>query len=861
MGSNMNQLLEQEESIMASVSKIFAVAVQLGLLVLVIHRFGLESKALFQISVLTFIGFLIHSLLPYRYRLSFFLLLSLAGIILVIGPSSGAWLIGIGLVLIGICHLPIPFMARVLLLLACGASLAAFRLDWVHAPWPSAIWPILGSIFMFRLMIYLYDLRHEKSPPTVWRTLSYFFLLPNVCFPLFPVVDYKTFRRTYYDDDPYHIYQAGVRWMLRGITHLLLYRLIYHNFSISPSEVVSPGDLARFLLTNYLLYLRVSGQFHLIVGMLLLFGFNLPETHHRYYLASSFNDFWRRINIYWKDFMTKIFYYPSFLKLRKWGATSAFVISTLFVFFITWLLHSYQWFWLRGTFPISSQDILFWGILAMLVVGNSLYESKHGRERSLRTQSRSFRNLATLSLRTAGTFIFICILWSLWTSASVSEWLSLWSFAGKITLKDVSLISLLFVAAVAIGGNAHTKVREEKTQVKTRKGPRFQRSALVTGASILLIYLMGSPRVYSRLGSKASELIHSLRGERLNRQDDALLERGYYENLLGVDRFNTQLWELYMKQPKGWVSLQQTDAMRLTADFLYEELVPLSQVPFRGTTLHTNRWGMRDRDYDKIKPPGTFRVALLGSSHVMGSGVADEETFESILENRLNSETNQGRHAKFEILNFAVAGYSPLQQVMVLEKTVASFHPDSVFYVAHASEVKQATDHLSNVVRNGIRIPYDYLGEIVHKAGIDEKTPGLIAEKKLAPFGPEMLSWTYHRIVQDCREQGVFPVWIFLPRIDKGDGKSDLANLVWLAEESGFTVLNLSGVYENHKASSLQVADWDHHPNAKGHRLIADRLYKALSEREQAIPFDLPARAQIFAHDRGDKTALKLEGK
>ena len=26
-------------------------------------------------------------------------------------------------------------------------------------------------------------------------------MLPNVCFPLFPVVDYKTFRRNYYDDD------------------------------------------------------------------------------------------------------------------------------------------------------------------------------------------------------------------------------------------------------------------------------------------------------------------------------------------------------------------------------------------------------------------------------------------------------------------------------------------------------------------------------------------------------------------------------------------------------------------------------------------------------------------------------------
>ena len=59
------------------------------------------------------------------------------------------------------------------------------------------------------------------------------------------------------------------------------------------------------IVFTYLLYLRVSGQFHIIVGMLHLFGYDLPETNHRYLLARSVNDFWRRVNIYWKDFMVK----------------------------------------------------------------------------------------------------------------------------------------------------------------------------------------------------------------------------------------------------------------------------------------------------------------------------------------------------------------------------------------------------------------------------------------------------------------------------------------------------------------------------------------------------------------------------
>ena len=68
------------------------------------------------------------------------------------------------------------------------------------------------------------------------------------------------------------------------------------------------------MLGTFLLYLRVSGQFHLIVGLLHLFGFRLPETHKLYYLAHSFTELWRRINIYWTDFMMKPVFYPDLLQ-------------------------------------------------------------------------------------------------------------------------------------------------------------------------------------------------------------------------------------------------------------------------------------------------------------------------------------------------------------------------------------------------------------------------------------------------------------------------------------------------------------------------------------------------------------------
>ncbi|MBM3320270.1 MAG: hypothetical protein FJY73_06305 [Candidatus Eisenbacteria bacterium] len=97
---------------MKKIAKTLLVAAELGLFLLVIQRrFQVESPAFVRIVELAIAGFLIHAFLPRRLRLSFFLLLSLAGILLVFGVRDGLGVIGIGLALVGLCHLPVRFSA------------------------------------------------------------------------------------------------------------------------------------------------------------------------------------------------------------------------------------------------------------------------------------------------------------------------------------------------------------------------------------------------------------------------------------------------------------------------------------------------------------------------------------------------------------------------------------------------------------------------------------------------------------------------------------------------------------------------------------------------------------------------------
>jgi alginate O-acetyltransferase complex protein AlgI len=260
-------------------------------------------------------------------------------------------------------------------------------------------------------------------------TLGYFFLLPNYCFMHFPVVDYRTMQRGYFAEDVHALQRRGLQMMLRGTVHLLCYRLVYHEMLIPAARVHDLASLCGYLVCNYLLYLQVSGQFHIACGMLQLFGFQLPETHHHYLLATGFTDYWRRINIYWKDFMVRVFFNPVVFRLKRWPQPVALAIATISVFLATWILHAYQSYWLRGSWGFSVPDALFWGILGGLVMVNVQLDARRSRAQG-RASGRggvrpTLRTLAVRSVKVAATFTTIAVLWSLWSSPSLSEWLNM----------------------------------------------------------------------------------------------------------------------------------------------------------------------------------------------------------------------------------------------------------------------------------------------------------------------------------------------------------------------------------------------------------------------------------------------------
>ena len=390
-----------------------------------VYRLGRATE---MIAGLALAALPIHYLLPYRWKKPFFVAASVVGLVLVFGASASAVVLGVSAALIAVCYLPIPWLARAGLIAVAAAALALARVGRLATDVPETAWAVLGSMFMFRMILYLYELKHTKRPEPLADTLGYFFLLPNYCFTLFPVVDYRTLQRGYFAAEVHAAQQHGLRLIFRGAVQVLLYRVVYHRLVIAPEAVVGLGSFARFVTTNYLRYLHVSGQFHLACGLLHLFGFSLPDTHNRYFLASSFTDYWRRINIYWKDFMIRVVFNPVAFRLKRRPEWLALGVATTAVFLATWALHAYQSFWITGSWAFSWPDTLFWGILGVLVIVNVQVDARSPRRKTLgptRDAAIAPRALALRALKTAATFTTIALLWSLWTSPSVAAWLAM----------------------------------------------------------------------------------------------------------------------------------------------------------------------------------------------------------------------------------------------------------------------------------------------------------------------------------------------------------------------------------------------------------------------------------------------------
>lgn len=124
--------------------------------------------------------------------------------------------------------------------------------------------------------------------------------------------------------------------------------------------------------------------------------------------------------------------------------------------------------------------------------------------------------------------------------------------------------------------------------------------------------------------------------------------------------------------------------------------------------VRENSLGFREREIGP-KPPGVFRIAMVGDSLTYGPGLEESQRFGNRVEAALTERAGPGR---FEVLNFGRPGAATEDEVEILEQAALGTDPDFVLLQWYRNDVEGR--HLTGRPRSLRLIPSDYLTARLH---------------------------------------------------------------------------------------------------------------------------------------------------
>lgn len=375
-----------------------------------------------------------------------------------------------------------------------------------------------------------------------------------------------------------------------------------------------------------------------------------------------------------------------------------------------------------------------------------------------------------------------------------------------------------------------------------------------TPAFALTVALLAAGLVPLPKGSTSRWVRQNARSQELNRADRQATEAGYYEGLLNVgndaEGSRGGLGATLLGSSSDSVSFHDIGATRyMYGDVLQFELKPgLRRVAF-GKPFTTNALGLRDREYAAAKPPGTFRIAVLGSSIDMGWGVSDAETYENRLEDWLNTHAEKvGSDQRFEVLNFAMAAYSPVHRLESYRRKARDLDIDLVLFSATLLDPRLTQIHLVNLLQDRATLPaeYAYLRDAAMRSGVVPDDLRLAADGSLSDKSTikekidtqlwPVINASLARLASDCREAGTPLLVLFVPRAGEADSPvervEEVGRYASIVASHGMEAIDLTDAFDDEDSSAVSVAVGDDHPNARGHSLLFRALARAIVDDE-----------------------------
>ncbi len=357
---------------------------------------------------------------------------------------------------------------------------------------------------------------------------------------------------------------------------------------------------------------------------------------------------------------------------------------------------------------------------------------------------------------------------------------------------------------------------------------------LVVLGLLAVLWVVNDATGAKTLPEAGDRLMYDVRDTGPNEVEKDLMIQNYYEQVLDFDRtrFATLggLGDALEGGPRpGWGPIDETDfAEKLPGEFLFYRLIPGAVGTHKDAEVRVNEWGMRSRPCTKEKPAGTCRIALVGASNSMGSGVEMDKNYASLLEDHLNAELGGKAYERYEVLNFSIGGYQLLSRAYQVEQIVPQFEPDLILFTTHVNDIrKNVYSRLARRVAEERDLHFDFLKRVAEEENLSPTESRDKMERRLRPHRFELVDGAYS-VVRETSEREHIPAVILVLRLETGPMHNDYKALA-SAAAAALPTIELYDAYEDQNAEEMYlVPGEDNHPTVLAHSLLADELYDDL---------------------------------
>lgn len=272
---------------------------------------------------------------------------------------------------------------------------------------------------------------------------------------------------------------------------------------------------------------------------------------------------------------------------------------------------------------------------------------------------------------------------------------------------------------------------------------------------------------------------------------------------------------------------------------LFWELSPdIMDVNMGPAKVLTNSHGFRSPEISVKKPEGEYRVMILGDSSAFGHFVRNDETFGAVLVKMLRLK-HPGKNIR--LINSAVLGYTTYQAVTFMKERGWKFSPDLIivsFNDDPQMEWKQDVER----VPPGLLLPifrvlyksniYLSLKKQMLNARMEKDHSFALQPRSLQQknrVSPDQMKANLSYLMDEAKKRNIQVIVISMPLQSVSP---DIRNYRKIMEESsksrGYFFLDL---LDNWKQYPTYEVFFDvMHPTAKGHKIIAEDLYKIIED-------------------------------